>query len=89
MFHSQYDIFQAFETCPGHPLLPLGVVNKEDGDHLFSTSNLQRKSKLSFLMPLLVCHMFKSKRSTTLFNRGDHGWLIFLNLGVSQSKEKL
>ena len=34
MFHSQYDIFQAFETCPGHPLLPSGVVNKEDGDHI-------------------------------------------------------
>ena len=68
MFHSQYDIFQAFESCPGHPLLPLGVVNKEDGDHLFSISNLLTKSKLSSLMPLLVCHIFKSKSSTTLFN---------------------
>ena len=33
MFHSYLDICQAFETCPGHPLLPLGVVNKKDDDH--------------------------------------------------------
>ena len=33
MFHFYFDTWQAFETCPGHPLLPLDVVNKDDGDH--------------------------------------------------------